>query len=205
MNVSDRDTARDVCAKGKRANEGRGRCEQAEKSERERGGKGKKISSVAPYARASERAVVKRNETRRCILLGEREREKAGCHATEGPRGGGSDGRARASRVKGPGYIVRGGGGDEGGRKRETDAGRERREATAAAAVAAAAGAPLRVTLEGAHRRTVAQPPRATRPSGAQLFYARTPACLLHASYVFWEYFYRFSWISFGFLRGIKY
>lgn len=83
--------------------------------------------------------------------------EKTGCHATMGP----VVGVQRAPRDQ-EGYGHRQKGPSRSGETRRTaeeerQRGREGNIAAAAAAAAVAVSAPLRVTLEGAHRRTVAQ------------------------------------------------
>lgn len=86
--------------------------------------------------------------------------EKAACHATMGPHGGdvGVPRGPRDQGDRGPSRGRRGracvyGETEEGGRWR----GEGGNAAAAAAAAAVAASAPLRVTLEGAHWRTLAQ------------------------------------------------
>lgn len=82
--------------------------------------------------------------------------EKTGCHATMGPVVGVQraprDQEGYGHRQKGVEAVRRGG-----QPRRRDRGGGEGNIAAAAAAAAVAVSAPLRVTLEGAHRRTVAQ------------------------------------------------
>lgn len=80
--------------------------------------------------------------------------ERTGCHATMAPWWGcnGPRGTKRATGKRDRVEAVR-----RSEEERERGRGKEGNIAAAAAAAAVAVSAPLRVTLEGAHRRTVAQ------------------------------------------------